>query len=1066
MAGSSNSRKIEREVFIAALDLEIGKEQDTFLEQACRGDTALEERIRHLLEVTKEEGSFLDSELMADEIFPAGSVLEAKEGTSFGEYELIKHIASGAMGVVWRARQKSLDRDVALKVLRQSWIAGKEEWERFRNEAQVAAGLIHPNIVTVYEFGEVEGQPYLTMPFIEGETLSKKMGEFQSDRRRLVSFFVKIVDAVDAAHRMGILHRDLKPGNILIDGEGEPHVTDFGIAKRQIDDANLTLSGQVMGTPYYMAPEQARGETRNSTPAMDVFSLGVIFYELISGVRPFDGDSVVSLIRQVTEEKEIRLRMRDPSIDGDLEAITEKCLEKVPGNRYQTAAALSADLRCWLERRPVSVKPTTPLQRLGKWGIRKPVHASLAGLSLLFLFTLAVAGPLVARHQAELNRELAERSQILARNSYRTGIAAALDALEKPAVTERVLDMTERLRPENGEADLRGWEWDFLRSAVSQSEETYPVKTHTYSQISVDPGGKKFAIPSFGKVVVFDREFGGVSEAFSISDQMLLSGAAWGPKTERIVVASKQGAIRMFSGAREVWKNALAGEGAQKSDVWFVAWNSSGSEIAAGNSQGTVFVLDPVSGEQVDSWTSHSKRLQGLEWSPDGNELLTFSNDNKIKIWKKNDRSNGASRTIPVGEKMHAAQWSPDGEMVGVVSESSLSIFESATGNLISRKSGVHGERSLAWHPTSKFFATGGLDEVIRLWSIGNESDRPIRTLFGHTGEILALAWSATEPRIYSLARDDTLRIWDTHNLGARFSFHIKGEVFALSWHPKGDKLAVSGQSKEISIMIRGSRRIAKTFKSPAGLVRYMAWSPQGGFLASSQADNTIVVWPVFSRNERRVRGPFSAPRKGLLWSSTERLMHWGGTGIAGGDHPVKLKGIEGSGMLRLLDENPKFRKLAGVREKENDIVLIEPDTGMVLGHWSVGSSPILDLSWSHDGKFLVAGNREGNLSIWNVASQERVGLLIGHTGPVRSVAWHPTEGRIASGSDDRTVRLWNASNGEELLVLREHEAVVRAVAWDPRGEILASGDEAGVVWSRSSEGNEAVVTEPTALDE
>lgn len=1051
---SDNGSRKERDLFLEALAIPEGDSRFEFLKKACRGDVAMEERIFRLLKAETKGGAhdFLESGLEKERFRGTDSVFEQKEGSTFGDYELLKHVASGAMGIVWRARQKSLDREVALKMLRQSWIAGDEEWERFRTEAQVTAGLRHPHIVPVYEFGEEEGQPYLTMPFIEGETLSEKFPELQANQRASISLFVKIVDAVDAAHRRGILHRDLKPGNILIDREGEPHVSDFGIAKRQLSDSNLTLSGQVMGTPYYMAPEQARGETGNSTPAMDIFSLGVILYELLSGARPFQGESAVSLMKQVIEEKEVRLRMRDRSIDGDLEAIVEKCLEKEAGNRYQTAGALSEDLRFWLEGKPVSVKPATPRQRLVKWALRKPIHACLAAVSLLFILTLAIGGPLVAVRQAELNRELALRSETLARNSYRSGLAAAVEALEQPAPTERVLEIAEQMRPLEGESDHLGWEWGFLRASVSQSEKVFPVETFRFSHIVVDSSGKRLAIPSPKSVVVLDMETGEVGGSFPVEEGMLPTALGWDTETERMVLSARDGTVRMYSGPREEWKWARDGSEGQRSGELVLSWNREGKKIAIGTPQGEIVILDSDSGEKLESWKAHLKLLAGLEWAPGGAKLLSFSNDKEIRIWETTKEGGRAFRALDAGEKVFSAGWSPDGKMIGMAGGSGLFVYDSDTGSLLCKKGGVYGERALAWHPNSKFFVSAGLDETIRLWDLEDESSEPVRTFSGHTGEILSLLWSADPSRIYSLSLDNTLRVWNPQNPGARFSLQKKGGVFALSWNPAGDRLAVSGQSKEIDVILRGSRRIAKRFESPVGLVRHLAWSPDGKTLASCQKDNTIRLWSVGKGTGTEVRGPFPVPRRGISWSPGRYLLHWGGTGISRAGGILKLQGLEGSGVFRLVRVSPDGEVIAAVRATENDIVLLDPTTGIALGQIVPDREALSDFAWSPDGGHLVVADLAGNVSIWDAETKERVRILSGHTGPVRSVAWHPAEDRIASGGDDRTVRLWNPENGDELLVLREHQAIVRDVAWDPKGEFLVSGDEAGVIWSRNAE--------------
>ncbi len=299
----------------------------------------------------------------------------------FGDYVLLDEIARGASGVVFRARQSSLDRVVALKMLRgHDLVEGDDGLRRFKAEAQAAAGLKHPNLVPIYEVGEFEGQGYYSMPLIEGGTLISRGGEFQ-EPRQAVALMVKVAWAIQAAHELGLLHRDIKPGNILIDAEGEPQVTDFGIARKMGMDSDLTMTGQIMGTPHYMSPEQARGETQSLMAAADVYGLGAVLYELLTGEKPFRGDSMIEVLKKVVEEPPKALA----GVERDLGVIVMKCLEKAPGARYESAAALAEDLEHWLRGEPIMARPVGAVERLVKWGRRSPYKAALVVLGLICL---------------------------------------------------------------------------------------------------------------------------------------------------------------------------------------------------------------------------------------------------------------------------------------------------------------------------------------------------------------------------------------------------------------------------------------------------------------------------------------------------------------------------------------------------------------------------------------------------------------------------------------------------------------------------------------------------------
>ncbi|HVV69995.1 MAG TPA: serine/threonine-protein kinase, partial [Verrucomicrobiae bacterium] len=298
---------------------------------------------------------------------------EASSGSTrprmFGGYELLGEIARGGMGVVYRARQAQLKRTVALKVILAGDLASVEFVRRFRTEAEAAASLDHPNIVPIYEIGDTEGQPFFSMKLVEGETLARRIASFQapSGNRAAAVLVAKLAHAVHYAHQHGILHRDLTPTNVLLDLDDEPHLTDFGLAKLTENGTTITKTRAVLGTPSYMAPEQARGETRHLTTAVDVYGLGAILYELLTGRPPFAGGTTVETIRQVLEAEPRRPTAYDRAIERDLETICLKCLEKQPAQRYGSAEALAHDLERWLAREPIEARPASTVERVVKW---------------------------------------------------------------------------------------------------------------------------------------------------------------------------------------------------------------------------------------------------------------------------------------------------------------------------------------------------------------------------------------------------------------------------------------------------------------------------------------------------------------------------------------------------------------------------------------------------------------------------------------------------------------------------------------------------------------------------
>lgn len=399
----------------------------------------------------------------------------------FGDYELLEEIAHGGMGMIYKARQVSLNRIVAVKMILSGLLAGEKEVKRFHAEAEAAANLDHPNIVSIYEVGQHEGQHYFSMRFIEGRDLAAQPeggGSKMEDGvtppssmlhapssaalcRDAVMLLVKVVRAVHYAHQRGILHRDLKPANILIDAHGEPHIADFELARRTTGDGDLTLSGARMGTPHFASPEQVAGKTRQLTTATDIYSLGAILYFLLAWRPPFQGDSALQLLRMVEEQEAERPGKFNPGVDRDLDTICLKCLEKDPQRRYASADALADDLERWLRHDPIMARPASRPEKLWLWCRRKPAIAGMAGAALLavaIVSGLAAWRLTVARQQRELEQ-------------YAANISRADTAISVGSM-DRELDYLIKC-PER----LRHWEWG--RRLFECMQEVSSIPAHT-----------------------------------------------------------------------------------------------------------------------------------------------------------------------------------------------------------------------------------------------------------------------------------------------------------------------------------------------------------------------------------------------------------------------------------------------------------------------------------------------------------------------------------------------------------------------------------------------------------
>src|SRR5262245_16113713 len=514
-------------------------------------------------------------------------------GWTFGEYELLDQLGRGGMGAVFKARHRRLNRTVALKVVLSGRFASPAELQRFRNEAEAVAALDHPHIVPIYEVGEHEGQPYFTMRFLEGGSLGQRPktnptpspGD-QKDAARLVA---SVARAVHHAHQRGILHRDLKPANILLDADGRPHVTDFGLAKKIEGGPGVTLSNAVVGTPCYMAPEQAAGRKGELTTATDVYGLGAMLYELLTGRPPFQADTPLETLRQVVESPPERPSQRQPKVDRDLELVCLKCLEKDPARRYGSAAALAEDLERWSSGVPVTVRTPGVWRRCVAWARRRPVLAVLAGVSAVAVLALAAAAvglvfslqmrdaarqEMGLRAEADQQRTSAEQARALAKGYlYGAQLNLAQRAWQENRLP-RAVELLEGQRPAPGEEDLRGFEWHYLWRLC-------------HGELMTLPGQQDGA-----------------------------TCVRWGPDGGRLASGGKDGLVRVWDArtGQAVW--TLEGHAP---DVLSLCFSADGKLLASsGAIDRTVKVWDTQTGRELFDMERQREAMPDVCFSPDG----------------------------------------------------------------------------------------------------------------------------------------------------------------------------------------------------------------------------------------------------------------------------------------------------------------------------------------------------------------------------------------------------------------------------------------------------------------
>ncbi len=631
----------------------------------------------------------------------------------FGEYELLAEIARGGMGVVYRARQVRLNRIVALKMILSGQFAGKADVQRFHTEAEAAAQLDHPNIVPIYEVGEHDGHHFFTMGFVDGGSLASRLQDGPLAPRESAKLVRQIADAVQYAHEKGVIHRDLKPANILLDRNGIPRITDFGLAKNVQRDSGLTHTGQVMGTPGYLPPEQASGHNAQIRETADVYSLGAVLYALLTGRPPFQADNAMDTLMQVIERDPVSPRALNPGVPLDLETICLKCLEKDRRRRYQSAAEFSAELQRFLDGRPIAARPVSQLEHIWRWCRRNPIVAGLiatvaislmVGIGVSSYFAVAAtnranenlllagkerAASMLAnqrKSESDHNAELAEKRRVEADARKTEALANAelaenrrREAEENALFSRRLVydahmnlvqnawendqmapvhNLLERHRPKNdGDEDLRGFEWYYWAGLCRRELTTIP-----------GAGGFIVYSPDGTRIVSRSADFGAHDQPVRLSDATTaktvatLAGhdifvLAFSPDSRRIVTGCLDRTLKIWDAVTGQELHTLRGH-----EGWIlgIAFSPDGLLFATASGDYTVKLWETETGLEKMTLTGHTNDVQSVAFSLDGTLLFTSSSDGTVRVW--NAMTGLEQQTFPGFETIvHQVACSPDG---------------------------------------------------------------------------------------------------------------------------------------------------------------------------------------------------------------------------------------------------------------------------------------------------------------------------------------------------------------------------------------------------------------------
>jgi WD40 repeat protein/tRNA A-37 threonylcarbamoyl transferase component Bud32 len=1009
-------------------------------------------------------------------------------------YEVLSELGRGGMGVVYLARQISLNRRVALKMIRSGELASEHERDRFLTEAEAIARLQHPGIVQVYEIGTFNGCPFFALEYVEGGSLAAYLAGEPQPAREAAAFMAELARAMQHAHERGIIHRDLKPANVLLvsregkspagEGAGDSRprlakIADFGLARLTDTDCGATATGAILGTPSYASPEQASGHAREAAAPADIHALGVILYEMLTGRPPFKAATALETLEMVRTQEPVSPRQLMPSIPRDLDTICLKCLYKNPARRYASASELAADLDRYLKGEPIRARPVGKIERAIKWAQRRP---ALAALILVCLVAVGVGAFGVWTYHRDLGdalqesrRETQKKEQALDRATHSL-YASQLANVDKvwqndPRQALELLDDQERC-PEA----LRDFVWGYYhRHSRRQVWSTRGHKREVSGVAFSANGGLLYGGGSDG-VRIWDASTGKPQgELDGPCDN--ITCLAISPDGRTLAAGGLQRKIILWDTATRKQKRTLIQE---ERYLLSLAFSPDSRHLAATGVNGSFRVWDLTTGTSQKPLDEEKLGPMPVAWSPDSKWLVLGVKGHKLLLLSTtsaHQEETAAAHKWTVG----SVQFSPDGKVLASVDIPS-STHDTSTVRLWRPDAALRWQpgppivvrtgyfNALAFSPDSSTLAVAGNDNAVRLVDVLSNRERLI--LRGQADRVRSVAFSPGGRLLAAGCINGTIHVWNAQGGRDRDPLIREGLYYsAAAFSPDGNELVVAGDSvvvgqRERTSVIRhewpsgNPRRLLAS----VGMIFDLAWSPDGETLACAHIGD-VLLYPrgqappeKWTPGRGRVtRVAFSADSHRLAACTDRGLVairnNRSGTltRLEGGSEKMRWSGLSFS---------PDGKTLAAsgfILNEPGEIVLWDVETGAIRCTMRGHASDVPRVLFSPDGDTIAsAGSQPDNsVRLWNVDGTLRT-VLPRHAAGISALAFDPTGRVLASASLDGQIKLWDPKYGQERLTLVGHLDQVRALAFHPKKPMLisVSWDKTLRVW----EGDEFLV--------
>jgi eukaryotic-like serine/threonine-protein kinase len=912
-------------------------------------------------------------------------------------------------------------------ILAGRWASGSQVL-RFQLEARANARLDHPHIVPILELGEYEGWHYFTMKLVEGEDLARaqQAGLWPSvsrpDQERIAQLMRQVSGAVHFAHQRGILHRDLKPTNILVDQQGAPYVTDFGLAKLIEETSDLTRSSAVLGTPAYMAPEQAAGKADEITLAADIYSLGAILYELLTGSPVHSGRTSLETVRRVLETEVTPPGRLNPHVADDLAVICLRCLRREPSARYRSAAELEEDLERWLHREPIEARPLTSLERLDYWRQRNPLAATLSALLLLTLLVTGIVSSVLALRMREARDEAREYAADSRQRLTRLLVDNGLRVVEAGDPIASLPWFVAALREDLGDGER---EWPHrarIGSLFKDLPELVALWFHErliqHSAFSVD--GRRVATASYdGTVRVWDtgsgREIGPARWHTNDGAGMtLLFHVAFSPDGSRVVSAGNRDARiwDVHSGAM------LTSPLTHANEVRFAAFSPDGQHVLTASLDRTARLWDAASGEPIHSALEHEGGVLTASWSLDSRRVASGGRDRIARVWEV-----GSGRllmaTPPQEGEITQVEFSPDGEqLVATCGSAKVQIWRPADGELLATLRDEGGVRQARFSPDGERLITAGTDRQARIWDW--RLGKSVLSLPHRAGGVDWVGWSADGRRVFT-ACASRMQLWDAES----------GEALTAPL-PHTHAICHAGISADglslLTACADGTARLWRPAPAPSPRDQpsppLRALGPDGRYAVLRTAADRFELWDL--RERRRLVSNLPAS----IGSAYAHAFNQPPTRLAlHRDGEVSLFDLSEEEMVTMTTTSEPVRRLGAWRPADDCAIRLSPDGSVIAAQGSL------------------------EVRLLDALSGQPLCPNLSHPGGIQNVAFDPAARRLLTVGDDGTARVWSVPEGRLLTGPMRHEDVIVFGAFSPNGKrIVTTGyDGTARVWKAAT---------------